>query len=381
MGTEIQSMHFGASKKQLSLHTGIQYIGENQKHETFCTVSENLHHGPAAIWAHLQPVLKGIKKKTPSINSIELFSDGPTTQYREKGNFYLASVEPQQLGFEMITWNFFEAGHGKGVPDAVGGTLKRNADRVVKYGKDVTSGQHCVHHMKNSETVCRLIDDEEILKKQRVMAKLQLKPVAGTMKLHQVVIGNNNEIIYRDISCTCKEQTECDGHMFKRARLVENATIQKTNERKAKIERTEPVRPKYEEKKEQHSTCIGSQVKNLRSPAEMSDYFPNIISQLKTCKSFKQLKHKCQQIYPELTNFEKRPESINIMDAGLEVDADAMDVYPNDVPDPRALFPCKVDADGNCLPSCGSVYAYGTGIKAAEMRVRILIELVLYDGV
>lgn len=69
------------------------------------------------------------------------------------------------------------------------------------------------------------------------------------------------------------------------------------------------------------------------------------------------------------------------MDAGLEVDADAMDVYPNDVPDPRALFPCKVDADGNCLPSCGSVYAYGTGIKAAEMRVRILIELVLYDGV
>jgi hypothetical protein len=52
---------------------------------------------------------------------------------------------------------------------------------------------------------------------------------------------------------------------------------------------------------------------------------------LKTCKPFKQLKHKCQQIYPELTNFEKRLESINMMDAGLEVDADAMDAYPNDV--------------------------------------------------
>jgi hypothetical protein len=50
------------------------------------------------------------------------------------------------------------------------------------------------------------------------------------------------------------------------------------------------------------------------------------------------------KVYPELTNFEKRLESINMMDAGLEVDADAMDVYPNDVPDPRALFPCKVDA-------------------------------------
>jgi hypothetical protein len=210
------------------------------------------------------------------------------------------------------------------VPGAVGGTLKRNADRVVKYGKDVASGQHFVHHMKNSETVCHLTDDEEIIKKQRVMEKLQLKPVAGTMKLHQADIGNNNEIIYKYISCTCKEQNECDGHIFKRARLVGNATIQKTNERKAKIERTEPARPKYEEKKEQHSTCIGSQVKNLRSPAEMSDYFPNIVSQLKTCKSFKQLKHKCHQIYPALTNFEERPESINIMDAGLEVDADAI---------------------------------------------------------
>lgn len=30
------------------------------------------------------------------------------------------------------------------------------------------------------------------------------------------------------------------------------------------------------------------------------------------------------------------------MNYGLEVDTDAMDSYPDDVPDKRALFPCKV---------------------------------------
>lgn len=51
MSNEIQSMYFGTSKNQLSIHTGIYYTGIKVKH-TFATVSENLAHGPGAIWAH-----------------------------------------------------------------------------------------------------------------------------------------------------------------------------------------------------------------------------------------------------------------------------------------------------------------------------------------
>jgi hypothetical protein len=50
----------------------------------------------------------------------------------------------------------------------------------------------------------------------------------------------------------------------------------------------------------------------------------------------------------------------------MDVDADAMDVYPNDIPDARALYPCTIKADGNCLPSCGS------DKNSAEIRVRIV---------
>ena len=89
---EIQSMHFGASKRQISLHTGIYYVGKKTE-QTFCTVSDELEHGPAGIWAHLSPILEGIKDRFPGIESVEFFSDGPTTQYKQKGNFYLFSTE------------------------------------------------------------------------------------------------------------------------------------------------------------------------------------------------------------------------------------------------------------------------------------------------
>ena len=41
--------------------------------------------------------------------------------------------------FSWAGWNFFAAGHGKGIPDAVGGTLKRTADRKVMEGCDILS--------------------------------------------------------------------------------------------------------------------------------------------------------------------------------------------------------------------------------------------------
>ncbi|KAK6187258.1 hypothetical protein SNE40_005324 [Patella caerulea] len=58
LSSKIHSMHFGASKKQLSLQTGVYFIGQNSKPFTFCTVSENLHHGPGGVWGHLRPILK-----------------------------------------------------------------------------------------------------------------------------------------------------------------------------------------------------------------------------------------------------------------------------------------------------------------------------------
>lgn len=51
MSSEIHSTHFGASKHQLSLHTGVYYIGNNSNQTTFCSLGESkswstCHMGP-----------------------------------------------------------------------------------------------------------------------------------------------------------------------------------------------------------------------------------------------------------------------------------------------------------------------------------------------
>jgi len=100
------------------------------------------------------------------------------------------------------------------------------------------------------------------------------------------------------------------------------------------------------------------------------------LASLKNLKTYDQLKSRCQKLKKDLHQLESNPLLINIMDERMEVDANSMDSYPNDVPDVRALYPCTVSSDGNCLPACGSVFAHKTEIYAAEMRLRIIIELV-----
>lgn len=134
MHKEVQSVHFGASQVQLTLHTGCYYVQGKTKPTLFCGVSESLRHDPSSVWAFLHPVLTEIKTEHPSIQRIHFFSDGPTSQYKQKQNFYLFATELHRKGFEFGTWNFFAASHGKGVPDSVGGIVKRTADRGVLQG-------------------------------------------------------------------------------------------------------------------------------------------------------------------------------------------------------------------------------------------------------
>ena len=110
----IQSAHFGASQNQITLHTGVLYVGANSKPQSFCTVSESLEHGPGAIWVLLSPILDDLQAQHPNVKILHFFSDGPTTQYRQKGNFYLFSTVIFKRGFKLASWNFHEAGHGKG---------------------------------------------------------------------------------------------------------------------------------------------------------------------------------------------------------------------------------------------------------------------------
>ena len=48
-GSEIQSVHFGGSHKQVTLHTGVLYVGDVEQPIPFCTVSPSKRHDQTAI--------------------------------------------------------------------------------------------------------------------------------------------------------------------------------------------------------------------------------------------------------------------------------------------------------------------------------------------
>ena len=203
---EIQSVHFGGSHKQTTMHTGVLYVGQ-QDPQPFCTVSDSRMHDPVAIWCYLQPVLDDIAANYPAVTNINFFSDGPTTQYRQKKNFYLFSSMLSR--FQCATWNFFESSHGKRPAYGVGAVLKRTADRLVRQGADLPNAR-TVFEKLQSETavklffVCSDLVDHTMLSSD-YLATLPSVPV--TMMLHQITIDCSmpGKLRYRDVSCFCSQ--------------------------------------------------------------------------------------------------------------------------------------------------------------------------------
>ena len=187
------------------------YVGSNSLPYTFCSVSDNLEHGPPGIWAHLNPVIEHIKTMHADVEVLHFFSDGPTSQYRQNGNFYKFCKIMAEKGFKLATWNFHESGHGKGVPDAMGAAIKRLADSIVSFGNDIPTATEffeCV----GAKSAVKLfhVTSEEIQSEVDSFASLKLQSVPGTMRLHQVITQSSTEFKHCNVSCFCTESRDCD---------------------------------------------------------------------------------------------------------------------------------------------------------------------------
>lgn len=146
---EVQSFHFAGSRSQVSLHTAVIYTHDfttgSIKPTCVCTISKCTRHDVPAIWAHLIPLLQEAYKQNPFIETKHFLSDSPSSQYRNKYMFYVITQISQDFPqIKRISWNYSEAGHGKGAPDGVGAVMKRTADQMVRFGEDVGSfSQFC----------------------------------------------------------------------------------------------------------------------------------------------------------------------------------------------------------------------------------------------
>jgi hypothetical protein len=171
----------------------------------FCTLSESKRQDAAAIWTHMDPVLKDIKTRYPQVTTVHFWSDGPSKQYKNKKNFFLLSC----LGFERATWNSFPTSHGKGAPDGIGGTVKRTADNLVLRGNYVTDRHTFFKKVSNSLKSIQLYHvAEEDIQRYNTLLMHPLKQVPSTRQIHQV-IPHDNRIHHRQLSCFCSKMLVC----------------------------------------------------------------------------------------------------------------------------------------------------------------------------
>lgn len=189
---EIQSVHFGGSLSQVTLHTGVAYTSSAT--ESFCTLSASKRHDPASIWAHLEPVMRYLLEKYPQLNNFHFVSDGPTTQYRCRKNFFFFSTEVFTFGARFATWNFLEAGHGKGAADGIGSVLKRTADNLVSQGTDITDVRSMYEALSSSINVKMWLIPSETIDKYDTKLPETIPSVPGTMTIHQVREGIDIEM-------------------------------------------------------------------------------------------------------------------------------------------------------------------------------------------
>lgn len=86
----------------------------------------------------------------------------------------------------------FEASHGKGAADGIGGIIKRKIDSFIAYGSYINNAESAFEMLNQSEIKIKLfyIPEDTIQ-----MQTMKLIPVPGTMALHQVINRNSENTI------------------------------------------------------------------------------------------------------------------------------------------------------------------------------------------
>ena len=125
----VQGYHWENS--QATLHPFVAYYKKDGtlSNRSFCILSDSGEHSTSAVYAFQQEVLSLLKTENNALKRVHYFTDGASSQYKNKYNFINMCHHAQDFGLSCV-WHFFATCHGKGPCDGVGGTVKRLTARA-----------------------------------------------------------------------------------------------------------------------------------------------------------------------------------------------------------------------------------------------------------
>lgn len=218
---EIQSCHW--SHGQATLFTAFAWIAQDIT-ESIVIVSDDLLHNKLSVYAYITYILKYLTVKYKGIRQIDVFSDGASSQFKQR--YLFSNLHLWEMEFDVeLQWNFFATSHGKGVVDGLGGTVKRSVWRYVRNGSTniaspVAFSEVAAH--RNPNVHIKFISNVEILepKCQLVIHWASTKPVPNTHGLHFVkacgdshlVVGDTSDAIRKRVRIKMSDQPDDDNN-------------------------------------------------------------------------------------------------------------------------------------------------------------------------
>lgn len=204
---EVQSAYF--NQGMVTLHPVVAYYRTGEEslcHQSYVFVSDETTHNAATVLAIMQKLVPKLQELVPNLKVVHYVTDSPTSQYRNKYIFHVIAKHEDMFSVKA-SWQYFEAGHGKGPCDGVGGTTKRMADEAVTQQKAVIQDandffawgmaqeQSKMHYIYIPSSSCQASRTD--------LDTMSIKPVKGTMQVHAVVPTGGGSIAVRNTSCFC----------------------------------------------------------------------------------------------------------------------------------------------------------------------------------
>ena len=209
----------------------------------------------------------------------------------------------------------------------------------------------------------------------RMRPETEVKPLQNTRNIHQLINieGRKYVVMTRNLSCFCKF---CKLQNYQNCLNMEYVEPYETHE----LIHTAEVATS---KQEQQNNNQEQQVQTERTSASREQYFNKKLKSLLNSENFSQMleilvKEDTLSEYEELPN----PAPQTFVNTALLIDGLSKDLVPDDIPLQPSLnmYPAQIYGDGNCLPRCASVIAFGDQDHHEEMRFRVVRELVIHKA-
>ncbi|KAK3767311.1 hypothetical protein RRG08_050862 [Elysia crispata] len=126
--------------------------------------------------------------------------------------------------------------------------------------------------------------------------------------------------------------------------------------------------------------CSVGNCERMDGPECASNYdavkYLTCLRNLRVTESFDDFIQECQSQMSEMRLRKVCGRGRSVLENRITIENWAIASVPSDIPgQSHQPFPVKVRCDGDCLPACGAVFAFGQDVRPEEMRLRIVHEL------